>query len=55
MATTRIIPLHTGKSNHAARSVDDQVVYVKQAVAAWIDKIQAAELGQLEKQREQKR
>lgn len=44
-----------GKSNHAARSVDDQVVYVKQAVAAWIDKIQAAELGQLEKQREQKR
>ena len=39
------------KSNHAARCVNDQVIHIKQAVAARIDKIQTAELGQLEKQR----
>ena len=40
-----------GKSDHAARSVDDQVVHIKQTVATLIDKVQTAELGQLKKQR----
>ena len=43
--------LTESKSNHAARCVNDQVIHIKQAVAARIDKIQTAELGQLEKQR----
>ena len=41
-----------GKSDHAARSVDDQVVHIKQTVATLIDKVQTAELGQLKKQRQ---